>query len=113
MALDTGTNTIGFVSPAAAATGGYTYGRVTADGQVKATAGFIHSISFAPIGTVVAGVITICDAATETTPSIFSVALPITTFTPFTVILDCAATVGIYVGYDATVTNVQVTVTYK
>ena len=93
--------------------GQFTWARVVADGQIKATAGFVHSISFAPIGTVVAGVISISDATTETTPILYSVSIPVTTFTPFTVILDEKFATGLYVGYDATVTNVQVNVSYR
>lgn len=90
-----------------------TYSRLTADGQVKATAGHVQTITFAPTGAVVAGVITIYDSATETGTAIFSCSLPATTFTPFTVTLDVAALTAIYVGYDATVTNVQVTTTFR
>ena len=90
-----------------------TYSRLTADGQVKATAGHLQTITISPTGTVTAGVITIYDSATETGTVIFSCSLPVTTFTPFTVTLDVAALTAIYVGYDATVANVQVTTTFR
>ncbi len=90
-----------------------TYSRLVADGQVKATAGHIQTITFSPTGTVTAGVITIYDSATETGTVIFSCSLPVTTFTPFSVNLNVAATTAIFVGYDATVANVQVTTTFR
>lgn len=90
-----------------------TYSRLTADGQVKATAGHLQTITFSPTGTVTAGVITIYDSATETGTVIFSCSLPVTTFTPFSVNLNVAATTAIFVGYDATVANVQVTTTFR
>lgn len=90
-----------------------TYSRLVADGQVKATAGHLQSITFSPTGTPVAGVITIFDSATETGTVIFSVSIPASVFTPFTVTLDVAATTGIFVGFDGTVTNTQVTTTFR
>lgn len=90
-----------------------TYSRLTADGQVKATAGHLQTLTFSPTGTVTAGVITIYDSATETGTVIFSCSLPATTFTPFSVTLNVAALTAIYVGYDATVANVQVTTSFR
>lgn len=88
------------------------YSRVVADGQVKGSAGHIHTINIAPTGSVTAGVLTIYDSLTETGTVIYSVALPTTTFTPFTVLLNVAAATGIFVGFDATLANVQVTTSY-
>lgn len=90
--------------------GPYSYTRVVADGQIKASAGALHTITIAPTGTVTAGVLTIYDSATESGTVIYSVSLPITTFTPFSVLLDVGTTTGIFVGFDATLANVQVTV---
>lgn len=91
----------------------YSYSRVTADGQVKGSAGFIHTVTFSPTGSVTAGTVTIYDSTTETGTIIMSVALPATTFTPFSVRLDVNAATGIYVGYDGTVANVQTTLSYR
>jgi hypothetical protein len=91
----------------------YAYGRATADTQIKGSAGFIHSITIAPTGSVTAGVLTVYDSLSETGTVIFSVALPITSFTPFNVVLDVTATTGIYVAFDATLANVQATVSYR
>lgn len=93
--------------------GPYSYSRKTADGQVKATAGFIHTVTISPTGTVTAGVMTIYDNAAETGTVVLSISLPITTFTPFSVTLDVSTANGIFVGFDATLANVQVTVSYR
>lgn len=91
----------------------YTYARATADTQVKGSAGFIHTISIAPTGTVTAGVLTVYDNTAESGTVIFSVSLPITTFAPFTIKLDVDTGTGIYVGFDATLANVQATVSWR
>lgn len=91
----------------------FSYSRKTADGQVKSSAGFLHSIAIAPVGTVVAGVLTVYDDPAETGTPVFSVALPVTTFTPFHVLLDVAMANGIYVGFDASLAQVQATVSYR
>lgn len=91
----------------------FLYGRATADAQIKASAGFIHTITVAPTGTVTAGVLTVYDSLTETGTVITSVALPVTSFTPFSMILDVTAATGIYVGFDATLANVQATLAYR
>jgi hypothetical protein len=93
--------------------GPYSYSRKTADGQVKATAGFIHTVTISPTGTVTAGEVTIYDSASESGTVIMSISLPVTSFTPFSVQLDVTCGTGIYVGFDATLANVQVTVSYR
>jgi hypothetical protein len=93
--------------------GPYSFGRVTADGQIKATAGFIHSATISPTGTVTAGVLTIYDSAAESGTVLAVFALPITTFTAFSVVFDATMATGIYVGFDATLANVSCTVTYR
>lgn len=90
-----------------------TYSRLVADGAVKGSAGHIQTITFAPTGTPTAGVITIFDNTTETGTVIFSTQIPASVFTPFTVELNVAATTGIFVGFDGTVTNVQVTTSFR
>jgi hypothetical protein len=90
-----------------------TYSRLVADGQVKATAGHLASITFSPIGTTVAGVITIYDSTNESGTQIFSVNIPAGLTVPFTVPLDVAATTGIFVGFDGVVTNTQVTTSFR
>ncbi len=92
---------------------GYSVAQATADAQVKGSPGVIHTITVAPTGSVVAGVLTIYNSLTETGTILFRVSLPATTFTPFTITLDATASVGIYVGFDGTLSNVGVTVTYS
>jgi len=91
----------------------YIYTRLTADGQVKSGAGFVHTVTFSPTGSVTAGVISLYDSLTETGTIIFSVSLPVTTFTPFSVHIDSTFATGLFVGYDATVANVQTTVSSR
>jgi len=93
--------------------GPYSYNRRIADGQVKATAGFLHTITVAPTGTPAAGVLTIYDSASETGTVIFSCALPASVFLPFTVTIDAPFTTGLYCGFDGTLTNTQVTFSYR
>jgi hypothetical protein len=93
--------------------GPYVFGRVTVDGQVKGSAGFIHTITISPNGSVTAGVLTIYNSLTETGTVVAQFALPVTTFTPFSVTLDVACSTGIYVGFDATLANVSCTVSYR
>lgn len=93
--------------------GPYTPSRVTADGQIKATAGFIHTVTISPTGSVTAGTLTIYNSASESGTVVASFALPVTTFTPFSVVLDVACSTGIYVGFDATLANVSCTVSFR
>lgn len=91
----------------------YSYGRVTADGQIKASAGFIHTISIAPLtATPTAGLLTIYDNTAESGTIIYSEWIFATT-PGHTIILDVSCATGIYVGFDATLANVQVTVSYR
>ncbi|MDB5531531.1 MAG: hypothetical protein JWR51_4634 [Devosia sp.] len=93
--------------------GPYVFGRVTADGQIKGSAGFIHTITITPTGAVTAGVLTVYNSTTETGTVVASFSLPVTTFTPFSVTLDVACSAGIFVGFDATLANVGCTVSYR
>lgn len=93
--------------------GPYVFGRVTADGQIKSSAGFIHTVTISPSGSVVAGVLTIYNSTSESGTVVASFALPVTSFTPFSVTLDVACSTGIYVGFDATLANVSCTVSYR
>lgn len=93
--------------------GPYSRGRVTADGQIKASAGFIHTISIAPLtATPTAGLLTIYDSTTETGTVVYAEWIFATT-PGHTVTLDIPCATGIYVGFDGTLANVQVTVAYR
>lgn len=88
------------------------YSRKTADGQVKATAGFVHAVSIAPTtATPTAGLIAIYDNPAETGNIVYSEWIFATT-PGHTIILDVECPNGIYVSYT-TVDNVSVTVAYR
>lgn len=51
----------------------YRYSRKTADGQVKASAGFLHTVTVAPLtATPTAGLLSIYDSATESGAVVYS-----------------------------------------
>ena len=75
----------------------------TADTQVKASAGFLHSITFscndaAPT----AGSIIVYDNTAESGTQVFNHTFTTTPFMPFTVIFDLIMTTGIYAGFTTT-----------
>ena len=85
----------------------------TADTQVKAAAGFVHSISFfctdaAPT----AGSIIIYDNTAESGTQIANLQVSTTFFNPFTIILDRIMATGIYVGFTTTA-DVAVQINYR
>lgn len=91
----------------------YTYGRATADTQIKASAGFVHTVSIAPLtATPTAGLLTIYDNTAESGTVIYSEWVFATT-PGHTVTLDVNAATGIYASFDAALANVQVTVAFR
>lgn len=93
--------------------GPYSYGRATADTQIKSGAGFIHTVSIAGLtATPTAGLMTIYDSLTETGTVVYAEWV-FATVEGHTVILDVPVTTGIYVGFDAALANAQVTVSYR
>jgi hypothetical protein len=93
--------------------GPYLRGRVTADGQIKAGAGFIHTISIAGLtATPTAGLLTVYDSLTETGTVIYAEYV-FATVVGHTVTLDIPFSTGCYVGFDATLANVQATISYR
>lgn len=89
------------------------YTRLTADGQVKSKAGFLHTLSIAPTtATPTAGLLSVYDNAAETGTVIFSEWVFATT-PGHTILLDVFFDNALYVGYDATLANVSVTVGYS
>ncbi len=93
--------------------GPFKYSRKTADGQVKASSGFLHTVTIAPTtATPTAGLLTIYDSLTEANTIIFSEWVFATT-AGHTLILDVPFNVGLYIGYDATLANASVTVSYR
>lgn len=94
-------------------TSGYALGRVTADGQIKGSAGFLHTLSIAALtATPTAGLITIYDSLTETGTVIYAEWI-FATDVGHTITLDVPFGTGLYVGYDATLANVQATLSYR
>lgn len=90
----------------------YNYYSATADGQVKASPGFIHTVTFSATGIVTAGVITIYDSLTETGTVIWSGTLQIG-LNPTTITLDEKFLTGCYIGYDGTIANVRVNASFR
>lgn len=93
--------------------GPYSRGRVTADGRIKSSAGFIHTISIAPLtATPTAGLLTVYDNTAESGTVVYAEWIFATT-PGHTVTLDIPCATGIYVGFDGALANVQVTVAYR
>jgi hypothetical protein len=91
----------------------YTYGRATADTLMKSGAGLIHTIAIAPLtATPTAGLLTIYDNTAESGSIIYSEWI-FATDIGHSILLDTTVGTGIYVGYDATLANVQVSVSYR
>lgn len=88
------------------------FSRKTADGQVKAGGGYLHTVTFSATGVVTAGVITLYDSLTETGTVIWSGNIP-AGITPFTIMLNVQFATGLFVGYDGTIANVATTVSYR
>jgi hypothetical protein len=90
----------------------YTMGRVTADGSIKASAGFVHTVTLSATGAVTAGVITLYANTAESGTVIWS-GIAQVAMNPVTILLDVEVATGIYVGYDGTVANVATSVSYR
>lgn len=91
--------------------------RRTSEGLVASGANrrplVLHTVSIAPLtATPTAGLLTIYDSATETGTVVYSEWIFATT-PGHTILLDCVCPNGIYVGFDAALANVSVTVTYS
>ncbi len=95
--------------------GQFSYKIVTADTQVKASAGFVHAISCATTAgaAATAGALTLRDATTETTPIVHTIGIPASAFTPFGFVIDEVFATGIYAGFDGTLAGVSCTVSYR
>lgn len=93
--------------------GQFSYSYLTADGQVKASAGFLHSITFSPTdAAATAGSIIVYDNTAESGTVVFTYYIPAAALVPVTVILDIKMLTGIYVGYTTTA-DVCTTVSYR
>jgi hypothetical protein len=94
--------------------GGLSYARCAADTQVKATAGFLHSITLSQTAAAAptAGVLTIYDSAAESGTVILNIYLSNAVLLPVTITLDVECGTGIYIGYDATLAGIEAVVSY-
>jgi len=111
--IRTRSNTVANGGAALSEAGPYVLGRATADAQIKGSGGFIHTISIAPLtATPTAGLLTVYNSLTETGTVVYSEWIFATT-PGHTVVLDVPCGTGIYVGFDGTLANVQVTVSYR
>lgn len=91
----------------------YSFVKLAADGQVKAGAGNLHTLTFtcndaAPT----AGSIIVYDSLSETGTEIYNETFTTTPFRGYSVILDVAFATGLYVGFTTT-GDVNVTVSYR
>lgn len=86
---------------------------ITADTQIKKTAGTLHSLTFAQTDAVpTAGSIIVYDSLTEAGTILYSETFTTTPFRGYTVNLDIAFSTGLYVGFTTTA-DVGVTVSYS
>ncbi len=91
----------------------FSHSHVTSDTQVKGSAGFVHSLTFAQTDAApTAGTIIVYDSLTEANTIIYSETFTTDVFRGFTVTLDVIATTGIYVGFTTTA-DVGCTVSYR
>lgn len=93
--------------------GPYLLGRATADTQIKSSAGFVHTVSIAALtATPTAGLLTLyCNTAESGT--VLYAEWIFATDVGHTVTLDIPCSTGIYAGFDATLANVQATISYR
>ena len=82
-----------------------------ADTQVKATAGFLHTISCVSDAAATAGTIIIYDSAAESGTAIWTMNLGAAQY-QFSAVLDVVMATGIYVGYTTTA-DVDCVVSYR
>ena len=90
-----------------------TSGVLTADTQVKASAGFVHTVTISQNDAApTAGTIDIYDNTAASGTKIFTWTLTTAVFTPFSVTLDVSCATGIYVDFTTTA-DVAVFVSYR
>lgn len=91
----------------------YTPQHCTADVQVKAGAGFLHTLTFACLDAApTAGSIIIYDSLTETGTIIYSETFDTTAFRGYTVTINGTFSTGLYVGFTTTA-DIGCTVSYR
>lgn len=86
---------------------------IAADTQVKAGAGFVHTVTIScDDAAPTAGSIIIYDNTAESGSEIFNHTFTTTPFVPLTVTLDVVVGIGIYVGFTTTA-DVNLTMSYR
>lgn len=86
---------------------------VTADAQIKAGAGFLHTVTIMPTDTAAtAGTIILYDNTAESGTLLGTIYINAAGFIPFTLTFDCNFATGLYVGFTTT-NDVNVTVSYR
>lgn len=86
---------------------------ITADQQVKAGPGVLHTITFGQDDAApTAGTIIVYDSLTETGTVLYKHTFTTAVFNPTTITLDCYFGTGLYIGFTTTA-DVGVTVTYR
>jgi hypothetical protein len=92
---------------------GFDYKHLTADGQVKAGKGMLHTVTINKPATT-AGVITLYDSLTEVAPVIAAITVGLKTEGQgiSCLVFDLAFQTGLYVGFDGTIVGADITVTY-
>lgn len=89
------------------------YRRVTADTQIKSSAGYLHTLTFSQSDAApTAGTITVYDSLTEAGVAIFTHTFTTAVFQPYTLTFDVEFATGLYIGF-ATTADVSVTVAYR
>lgn len=86
---------------------------LTADAQVKASAGLVHSVTFScDDAAPTAGSFSLWDNTAESGTEVFSHTFTTTPFMPFTLVLDEVFATGIYAGFTTTA-DVNVNISYR
>jgi hypothetical protein len=103
------TDTLGTVI----AEGQYSCTKVTADTQIKASAGFLHTVTLSQDDAApTAGTIVIFDDTAESGTQVFEWTLTTTVFMPVSLLFDRTMATGIYAGFTTTA-DVHVTVCFR
>lgn len=91
----------------------FTNGRATADALIATGAGFLHAIRVSPLtATPTAGLLTVYDYTAESGTVLYSTWFKATS-EPIYILLDVSFGTGLYVGFDATLANVAVGLSYR
>ena len=90
----------------------YTSIRCTADTLVLTGSGRLHKLAFSASGAVTAGLITVYDNTAESGTILWSGEIQ-GDIDPLQIDLNSPVATGIYVGYDASIANVQVVAAYR